>query len=254
MTESSAAELYRRGAATLVASWETYARGAPGAAVQRSPGVIAAVFPYEPERCVYNNALLERDLGSAERANALEAMAAVYAAAGVRRFAAWVQENDTAMRGDLKRRGYRLDMSTRMMGMPLAALRLPQLEIELGSLDWCEYLRLFGLPSGLLAGADRSAFHLLVARLGGEEVATALAFDHGGDCGIYNVGTLERARRRGLGTALTALQLHDALARGCETASLQSTPMAESVYAAVGFHDLGRILECVPEGRATIAS
>src|SRR5215212_9940124 len=120
MTESSAAELYRRGAATLVASWETYARGAPGAAVQRSPGVIAAVFPYEPERCVYNNALLERDLGSAERANALEAMAAVYAAAGVRRFAAWVQENDTAMRGDLKRRGYRLDMSTRMMGLPLA--------------------------------------------------------------------------------------------------------------------------------------
>ena len=73
-----------------------------------------------------------------------------------------------------------------------------------------------------------------------------MAFDHGGDCGIYNVGTLERARRRGLGTALTALQLHDALARGCRTASLQSTQMAERVYAAVGFRDLGRILEYVP--------
>ena len=73
-----------------------------------------------------------------------------------------------------------------------------------------------------------------------------MAFDHGGDCGIYNVTTLERARRRGLGTALTALHLHDAVARGCRTASLQSTPMAERVYAAVGFRDLGRILEYVP--------
>jgi ribosomal protein S18 acetylase RimI-like enzyme len=41
-----------------------------------------------------------------------------------------------------------------------------------------------------------------------------MAFDHGSDCGIYNVGTLEHARRRGLGTALTAYLVHDALARG----------------------------------------
>ena len=150
------------------------------------------------------------------------------------------------MRVDLERRGYTFDMSTRAMGMPLANIRLPRPEIELSSLDWGEYLRLFGLPPGLLAGADLSVFHLLVARLGGEDVTTALAFDHGGDRGIYNVETLEHARRRGLGTALTALQLHDALARGCQTASLQSTPMAERVYAAVGFRDLGRILEYVP--------
>ena len=105
---------------------------------------------------------------------------------------------------------------------------------------------MFGLPLGLLAGADLSAFHLLVARLDGEDVAAALAFDHGGDCGIYNVETLEPARRRGLGTALTALQLHDAIARGCQTASLQSTPMAERVYTAVGFRKLGQSLEYVP--------
>jgi predicted GNAT family acetyltransferase len=63
---------------------------------------------------------------------------------------------------------------------------------------------------------------------------------------IYNVTTLERARRRGLGTALTAVHLHDALGRGCQTASLQSTEMAEGIYAALGFRDLGRILEYVP--------
>ena len=45
---------------------------------------------------------------------------------------------------------------------------------------------------------------------------------------------------------MTALLAHDAAARGCHTASLQATVMAERVYAAVGFRDLGRILEFVP--------
>ena len=75
------------------------------------------------------------------------------------------------------------------------------------------------------------------------------AFDFGSDCGIYNVATLEPARRRGLATRLTAIHLHDARARGCQTASLQSTAMAERVYATVGFRDLGRILEYIPQQR-----
>jgi GNAT superfamily N-acetyltransferase len=246
MTAFSDAELYRRGVATLIASWEAYARGATGAVVLRAPGITAAVFPHEPERDVYNNALLECGLTAAERADAVATMEAAYATAGIRRFAAWVHESDAAMRGDLERRGYTLDVATRAMGMALVNFSLPRPEIELGSLDWRAYLRLFDLPADLLRGADLAAFHLLIARLDGEDAATSLAFDNDGDCGIYNVGTLERARRRGLGTALSALQLHDALARGCQTASLQSTPMAERVYAAVGFRDMGRFLEYVP--------
>jgi len=246
MTEFSDAELYRRGAGTLVASWEAYAGGATPAAVLRAPGVAAAVFPNEPERGVYNNALLERDLPAGERAEALDEMEAAYAAAGIARFAAWVHEGDTAMCGDLERRAYTLDESTRAMGMALAGIDLSRPEIELGSLDWFDYLRLFGLPPGLLGGVDRTAFHLVFARLDGEYAATTMAFDHGRDCGICNVATLGQARNRALGTALTALQLHDALVRGCQTASLQSTPMAERMYAAVGFRDLGRILEYVP--------
>src|SRR3954454_17221998 len=45
---------------TLLACWEENARGASGASLQRLPGVTAAVFPNEPERLVYNNAVLER--------------------------------------------------------------------------------------------------------------------------------------------------------------------------------------------------
>jgi ribosomal protein S18 acetylase RimI-like enzyme len=239
-------EMYRRGSETLLASWEAYARGATGAAVRRSPGVAAAIFPHEPERSVYNNALLEHGLAPAERAEALDAMESAYVAAGVGRFAAWVHESDVAMRSELERRGYTIDTSTRAMGIALDDLRAPRPQVELGAPDWFEYLRIVGVPGNFLAGADPAEYHVLVARLDGENVATAMAFDLDGDCGLYNVGTLEHARRRGLGTALTALHLHDALARGCRTASLQSTRVAEGVYAAVGFRDLGRILEYVP--------
>jgi hypothetical protein len=190
-------QLYLRGAETLLASWDEHARGATDAAVQRLPGVASAVFPNEPERAVYDNALLDRDLAATERADALDAMEAAYAAAGVTRFAAWVHETDRTMRTDLERRRYTLEETTHAMGMALALddIRLPRPKIELRSTDREEYLRTFGLPSGLLSGADHTAFHLLVARLDGDNVATAMAFDHDGDCGIYNVAILEQARR-----------------------------------------------------------
>ena len=251
MTVRTDTDLFRRGADTLVASWEEYSRGAAGAFVQRSPGVAIAVFPNEPERAVYNNALLARDLPIAERADAVDTMEAAYAAAGVGRFAAWIHESDKAMRAHLEQRGYTLDTSTRAMAMPLDDIRLPRPDVELPPPRWLDHLRFAGVPPNFLRGADPHAYHILIARLGGENVATAMAFDHSGDCGIYNTETLEHARRRGLATALTALQVHDALTRGCQTASLQSTEMAERVYAAVGFRDLGRILEYVPPQRST---
>ncbi len=238
-------DLYTRGAATLLASWEEYARGSAGAALRRFGGVAAAVFPSDPERAIYNNALLDRDLGFTERPTAIDAMETVYRSAGIERYAAWVHESDEGMRAELAGRGYALDASTRAMGMSLSDISPPVPEPELGAPDWAEHLRLVGVP-GLLRGADPRAFHILVARLAGENVATAMALDHDGDCGVFNVFTLQAARRRGIGTALTARLVRDAAERGCSTASLQSTAIAEPVYSAVGFRDLGRILEYVP--------
>jgi ribosomal protein S18 acetylase RimI-like enzyme len=240
------ADLYRRGVGTLHASWEAYALGSPGAAVIRSQGVTAAVFPEGPERAFFNNALLERDLSPSGRAAALSAMEGAYASAEISRFAAWVHESDQAMREDLQARGYSLAESTRAMGMALTDIRLPLPRIELAPPDWPEYLRIIGVPPGFARHVDQTAFNVLIAALDGVGVAAGMAFDHGDDCGIYNIATVEPARRRGLGTALTALLAHHAIARGCRTASLQSTPMAEGVYATVGFRDLGRILEYGP--------
>ena len=164
-------------------------------------------LPLEPERTVYNNALLDRDLGRTERAAAVDAMAAAYRSAGVDRYAAWVHESDEGMRAELSGRGYAIAESTLAMGMSLDAIPFALPEVELGPLEWPEYLAYLeavGVPAGLLSGADPGAFHTLVARRAGESVATAIAFDHLGDCGVYNMSTVETARRRGLGTALTS--------------------------------------------------
>jgi ribosomal protein S18 acetylase RimI-like enzyme len=242
-------ELYRRGAATLLASWEQYARGAAGAAVTRLPGASVATFPYPPERGVYNNALTHRDLGPAERQATLDAVEAAYAAAGVDRYAVWVHESDEGMRRELSDRGYAVAESTRAMGVVLDGGAAPTFGVEVEPLDWAEYLAYLegvGVPAGLLGGADPGAFHALGVRHAEQTVASAISVDHEGDCGIFNMSTLPGVRRRGFGAALTRRHVHDARARGCHTASLQATPMAERVYASVGFRDLGRILEFAP--------
>ncbi len=252
LTLHTGAELYARGAATLLASWEEYARGTVDAALRRLGGVAAAVFPHEPERSVYNNALLDDRLSARERRDALDAMEAVYTAAGLTHFAAWVHESDRAMRDDLGRRGYGINEYTRAMGMSLDDVRLPEAvvaaDVELAPASWSEYLSFltaFGLPAGLLIGTDPDAFFVRTARIDGETVAAAISIDFEGDSGIFNVGKVEHARRQGLATALTALHLREAVDRGCRTATLQSTEMGERVYSSLGFRDFGCILEYV---------
>jgi GNAT superfamily N-acetyltransferase len=235
-------ELYRRGVGTLLGSWGAIAGGSRDARLVRAAGAAVAVFPCEPERSVYNNALLDRGA----EPEAVDALEDAYASAGVDRFAAWAHESDEAMRTELEGRGYGLQETTRAMGMALSDIRTPFLDVDLAPSDWREYVRYLervGVPAGLLAGVDAEAFRLLLARVDGELVATALGFDNDGDRGIFNVSTLEHARRQGIGTALTARLVHEAAARGATTATLQSTEMAERVYAGVGFRDLGRYLD-----------
>src|SRR5215217_7779797 len=101
-------ELYGRGAATLIGSWEAIARGSAGAKVVRVPGAAAAVFPSEPERTIYNNAFLARDLAPPERVAA---------------------------------RGYALDTATRAMAMPLDAVEGSAPHLVLAPPDWADYVR-----------------------------------------------------------------------------------------------------------------
>jgi GNAT superfamily N-acetyltransferase len=177
-------------------------------------------------------------------------MQVAYLEAGVEGYAAWVHECDAEMIADLGGCAYAISETTRAMAICLDDVpERTTAAAEIEPADWATYLaylRSLGLSKSLLAEVDPAAFHLLVARQDGDVVAAALGFDHEGDCGIFNMSTLEPARRRGIATALTARHLRDAAARGCETATLQSTPVAERVYASLGFRDLGRYLEHAP--------
>jgi hypothetical protein len=53
------------------------------------------------------------DVAAAARSNATQSMESAYASVVVTRFAAWAHESERAMCGDLVRRGYTLDTSTR---------------------------------------------------------------------------------------------------------------------------------------------
>ncbi len=160
------------------------------------------------------------------------------------RFAAWVHESDERMVGALERRGYTLDTSTRAMGMALDDIVVSRPQIDLGPADWAEYLTMEGLRpvSSVPPTTPPSTcwWPGPAARWSQRRWPTTSALTAG--------STTSGRRRRpgGAGWApLTAAQVHDARARGCRTASLQSTQMAERVYTAVGFRDLGRILEYV---------
>src|SRR5262249_39230522 len=131
--------------------------------------------------------------------------------ASITSFTVWVHESDPAMRTELEQRGYTLTESTRAMGMTLDDIRLPRPDSDFAPCDWSEYLGVIDVSPQLLSAGDHTAFHVLIARLDGENATAAMAFDHGTDCGIYNVGTLEHARRRGLGTAVTVAHLYDAV-------------------------------------------
>jgi ribosomal protein S18 acetylase RimI-like enzyme len=209
-------------------------------------GGVIALFPTGPEWLFYNNAVLSRGLDEDAAREAAETLIARYAEAGVGRYAIWVHDSEEAGLAEMAGRGFEIDTTTRAMAMSLDEIAVPPPEVELGPPDWNEYLRIIEVPEGTLNGVDPGAFHVLVGRLDGENVSACMAYDHEGDCGIFNLATQERARRRGLGTALTALHLHRARERGCATASLQSTEAAEGVYRAVGFRDLGRFIEYVP--------
>jgi GNAT superfamily N-acetyltransferase len=238
-------ELFARSVATLVQSWALLAGGSPGARLIDADGAAIAVFVRAPERESHNNAVLARGLEDPEPA--LAQIAAAYAEVGVGSYAVWVTESDTAVAEHVRAHGYVWSESTRTMAVRLDTL--PSFDtsgLELGTPPFDDFMAMNGLPLHLFSTWSDDG-HIYVARADGQNAAALMTLDHDRDCGIYNVFTLPFARRRGIGTALTALALQEARARGCTTASLQSTPMAERVYAAAGFRDLGRYDEYVPQ-------
>ena len=107
----------------------------------------------------------------------------------------------------------------------------------------------FGMPSEL---ADGLAEHLagigdpvdgparvVVVRVDGVPVASAMAATVNDVAGIYSVVTLPEARGKGLGTTVTLAALHDARERGAQMAVLEASDMGFPIYARMGFRHVG---------------
>ena len=136
-------------------------------------------------------------------------------------------------------------------GMVLCAIAdppIPAVDIDLVAVDAANYEDWLAITSELFLPAEiaRAIFppSLLVspvcisvlARLDGEYVGSATAVHTGELCGIYSVGTLERARRRGVGRATTAAVAAAAHAQwGVDRIFLQSTAMGLPLYEELGF-------------------
>ena len=80
-----------------------------------------------------------------------------------------------------------------------------------------------------------------IARLDGEPAGLGLSFVAGDVIGLYAIGTLPSARRRGVGTALTLVPMLEARDEGVEVAVLHSTPDGEKLYPRLGFVEYCRI-------------
>jgi len=245
-TNATNDEPYERLAATMVAAWARSAERTPKAKLDAIAGASVAIFPSGPERDVYNNALLDRALGQPAASEAAAEIARIYAAAGVESYAIWVHESERAAIAALAESGLQVDMSTRAMAVSLGEISPAEPEFKVERTGLPEHFRSFDAPENLLAGAEPDDFEVVVSRLGGRAVATGMAFDNDGDRGIFDLGTQPEARRRGLGTAVVTFLLRRAVERGYATASVQASEMAEGLFAALGFTDLGRFIEYVP--------
>lgn len=77
-----------------------------------------------------------------------------------------------------------------------------------------------------------------LAYFNGKPVAISRGFYGAGVIGLYRVATLEGARRKGIGTAISLAPLYEAKERGYEIATLISTDMGFNIYKKIGFNTI----------------
>jgi GNAT superfamily N-acetyltransferase len=81
----------------------------------------------------------------------------------------------------------------------------------------------------------RAGCSVYVGLTDGLAVTTGFGVRTGRTIGVYNIATVERARRRGYGAAMTARVAADGAAAGCDVAILQASDMGQPIYERLGF-------------------
>lgn len=224
----------------------------PGAAIEAGPGrLFGAGSAGHP---VISNVAFRRDDGV--DGEDLVARAQEFFAQRGRRFSIWLrteQEADSDLATAAEAAGFQAiyEMPEMLLGAPLATEPLPA-GAELRRLSDPEEVPDFwrvakaayasnGFPPEVFAGYTRHEglfaedVAVFIAYLDGEPAAIAMTIVNNGVAGIYWVGTLEQARGKGLGRAVTVAATNAGFELGAEIASLQASPMGKPIYLKMGY-------------------
>ena len=147
--------------------------------------------------------------------------------------------------------GMAVDLSELPEGVPVPEnLVVEQVHDEAGLAAWVEALG-SGFGEGPVEAESvgemyrrlgfEGPWRHYLGQLGEEPVATATSFFGAGVAGIYFVCTVERARRRGIGAAVTLAALREAREMCYSTGVLGSSEMGYPVYRRLGFKEYCRI-------------
>lgn len=207
--------------------------------------VMASVTPSAPDRSIPNSVVYE---DPADVVAALPALEELYAAAGVRAWTVWVQPGDDELAAALERAGHAFDGQPARMGARIGDLDLAAdgtLTVEPVT-DWRVVGeindRAYGVSGleeafGGYRGDDTRGW--LAVRTG-RPLATVAVLEHARDAFVIFVATLPAARGSGLCRSLMAHALRTAAENGCETTTLEGSPMGEPIYTRMGYRSLGR--------------
>lgn len=104
----------------------------------------------------------------------------------------------------------------------------------------------FGSDPSVAAGTacpallDRSECVVYVGHADGDAVVSGLGWRTGRTIGVYSIATVESARRRGYGAAMTARVMADGVSAGCDVAALQASELGRPIYERLGFQTVLR--------------
>lgn len=82
---------------------------------------------------------------------------------------------------------------------------------------------------------ERRGCAVYVGYADGDPVVSGLGWRTGRTIGVYSIATIESARRRGYGAAMTARVVADGVVAGCDVAALQASEMGRPIYERLGF-------------------
>ncbi len=249
---SLAVDPLQRAHLNLVDSSRQFFELDPGAAIEAKPGwLFGAGSSSHP---VISNGAFRRDDGV--DANEFVVRAKEFFASRERGFCIWVrggQAEDRDLVAAAEASGFQLiyEMPEMTLATKPQSSELPTgtelrrlTEVEQATDFWrvaTTSYESIGFPPEVFGGYTNHGGLLaenvvaFLAMLDGEPVGIAMTMVSHGVAGIYWVGSLEQARGRGIGRAVTVAATNAGFDLGADVASLQASPMGKPIYEAMGY-------------------